>query len=332
MSEMRFNPITRDWVIVAPGRSKKPNDFRAAPKVSAPRPAHRPDCPFCVGNEEPGEIQRAPAPDGSWLARVVPNKFPALAGNHDPQRVTRGTFRSMKAAGAHEVVIEHPRHDLTLSGMDPAHLATVLRLYRDRYAALRKNPMIETVIIFKNHGERAGTSLEHPHSQIVAAPVISSTVRARLEEASRAHDEDGECIYCRVLSDELTDGTRIIEANDDFVAFVPYAALSPYHQWIFPRRHASSYDSITDGECSSLAQILSRVLCRLSVALDDPDYNYGIRSAPMSECGSHYYHWYLAIVPRVSRVAGFELGSGMFINNLLPEDAAENLRNVRVDR
>jgi len=328
MSEMRFNPITRDWVIVAPGRSQKPNDFRPVPKTREPRPPHRADCPFCVGNEEPLESQRISGPDGSWLVRAVPNKFPALSGTHDLQPVTRGTFRSMNAGGAHEVVIEHPQHNLTVADMEAAHIAQVLGLYRDRYVALRQNPAIETIIIFKNHGERAGTSLHHPHSQIVAAPVISSNVRSRLQEASRVHDEEGECLYCRVLRDELADGVRIVEANETFVAFIPYAALSPYHVWIFPRRHASSYDAITDAEIVDLSQILRRTLRRLSAALGDPDFNYGIRSAPMSECSSHYYHWYLAIVPRVSHVAGFELGSGMYINSLLPEHAAENLRGI----
>jgi UDPglucose--hexose-1-phosphate uridylyltransferase len=328
VSEMRFNPITRDWVIIAPGRSRKPNDFRAASKSRAARPVHRADCPFCVGNEESEEILRASAPDGSWLARVIPNKFPALSGTLDPQRERRGSFRSMSASGAHEVLVEHPRHDFAIPDMTPAHLATVLGLYRERYAALREQPGIESIIIFKNHGERAGTSLEHPHSQIVAAPVVSSTVRLRLEEATRAHDEDGECIYCTVLRDELAGGDRMIEANDAFVAFVPFAALSPYHIWIFPRRHASSYDAITPAEIAELAPLLHRVLCRLHVALEDPDFNFGIRSAPISEANSHYFHWYLAIVPRVSHVAGFELGSGIFINSMLPEDAAARLRGA----
>ena len=330
MSEMRFNPITRDWVIIAPGRSQKPNDFRLPPNERVPRPVHRPNCPFCVGNEAPPEVQRILAADGTWLARAIPNKFPAVVPQVDLRRVTNGTFRSMAAAGAHEVIIEHPRHDLTLATMEPGHLALLLRLYRDRYVALRQDPGIETIIIFKNHGERAGTSLEHPHSQIVATPVISSSVRLRLEEANRAHDEDGECLYCHVLRDELDAGERIIESNATFTAFIPYAALSPYHLWIFPRRHMSSYDAITDAETEGLGNILSRLLRRLSIALGDPDFNFGIRSAQISECQSHFYHWYLAIVPRVSHVAGSELGSGMYVNNLCPENAAENLRRASI--
>lgn len=331
MSEMRFNPITRDWVIVAPGRSQKPNDYRAAAKERSPRPGHRANCPFCVGNEEPVELSRVNAADGSWRARVIPNKFPALVGCPDLQRTTNGTFRSMLAGGAHEVVIEHPRHDLTLAQMEPTHLAMVFRLYRERYAALRQNPCIESIIIFKNHGERAGTSLEHPHSQIAAAPVISPSVRIRLEEASRHYDEDGECLYCRVLKDEVEAGERVLETSEHFVGFVPYAALSPYHIWVFPRRHLSSYDDTSDAEIEDLARIVSRVLRRLYVALGDPDYNFSIRSAPTSEAASHYYHWYFAIVPRVSHVAGFELGSGMYINSLRPEESAEILRAARID-
>jgi len=327
MSEMRFNPITRDWVILAPGRSNKPNDFRAATKPRAARPQVRPDCPFCVGNEGPQpEVARLSAPDGSWLTRVLPNKFPALSPTEDLCRFTHGTFRSIAAAGMHEVVVEHPRHDLTLAGMEPAHLAGILWLYRERYRALRADPVIESIVIFKNHGERAGTSLEHPHSQIVAAPIVSSTVRTRLEEATRFHEESGECLFCRVLADELEARERLLEVEPGFVAFVPYAALSPFHIWIFPRRHASSFDTISDAEIPELATVLSRVLRRLSTSLDDPDFNFTIRSVPVSEGENQSYHWYLAIVPRTNQMAGFELGSGIFINSVRPEDAAAVLR------
>jgi UDPglucose--hexose-1-phosphate uridylyltransferase len=331
MAEMRFNPITRDWVIIAPGRSNKPNDFRAAAKDGAPRPAHVAPCPFCTGNEEPNEICRAAGPDGGWLARVIPNKFPALTHHDDLRRETRGTFRSMSAAGAHEVVVEHPRHDLSLAEMGAEHLALLLRIYRDRYLALRRHPAVEAITIFKNYGQRAGASLGHPHSQIVAAPVISSNVRMRLDEASRAYDEAGECLYCRVLADEVDVGERVFESNADFAAFIPYAALSPFHTWIFPRRHASSFDSITDGEIAALAQILHRVLRRISVAAGDPDFNFSVRSAPISACESPYYHWFFAIVPRVNYLAGFELGSGIYINSLSPEDAAGRLRAAVID-
>lgn len=333
MSEMRFNPITRDWVIIAPSRSEKPNDFRRPPLQRPPRPPHRADCPFCVGNERltQPEIDRITAPDGNWLVRAIPNKYPALIPANHLRSMTRSTFRSMAAAGAHEVVIEHPQHHLSLADMGPVHFTTVLQIYQRRYKSLRELPTVESIVIFKNHGERAGTSLEHPHSQIAAAPIISSQVRMRLQDAKQFLEEHGECLYCRVIQDELDARERILEISPSFVAFVPFAALSPYHIWIFPRRHVSSFDSSTDEEINDLAHVLSRVLRRLNVALGDPDYNYSIRSAPVKDPDWSHHHWYLAIVPRVSMVAGFELGSGMYINTLSPERSAEILRQAPID-
>ena len=333
MSQMRFNPITLDWVIMAPERALKPDDFLHGKKGLPPRPAHRDDCPFCVGNEHlaPEEICRASATDGSWMARVIPNKYSAFIATDDLQRKSRGTFRSMAAAGAHEVVIEHPQHDLSLVDMAPSHLAIILRLYLQRYRALREQSNVESIVIFKNHGERAGTSLEHSHSQITATPVVSSQVYMRLQEARRFHEFNGACLYCEVLREELEAGERIIEASDSFVAFLPYASLSPYHLWIFPRQHASSFDSISDDDVVDLAGVLSRQLHRLAAAAGDPDYNFTIRSAPVGESTSCCFHWYLSVVPRMNHLAGFELGSGSYINSMRPEFCAERMRRAVVD-
>lgn len=205
MSEMRFNPITLDWVIMAPDRAQKPDDFREAALVRQPRPPHRDTCPFCTGNEQmaPGEICRAVDGEGAWSVRVVPNEYSAFITTDDLRRKTNGVFHSMAAAGAHEVVVEHPRHDLALADMGAAHLAAILRIYRERYQALKQNPLVESIVIFKNHGERAGTSLEHPHSQITAAPIISPQVHRRLEEARRFHEVHGACLCCQVMHEEL---------------------------------------------------------------------------------------------------------------------------------
>jgi UDPglucose--hexose-1-phosphate uridylyltransferase len=333
MSEMRFNPITLDWVIMAPDRAQKPNDFRKAEPVRQPRPPHRDTCPFCTGNElmSPDEICRAVNADGSWAVRVVPNKYSVFSAAEKMRHKQEGIFRSMVAAGAHEVVVEHPRHDLSLADMDEAHLEKVLRIYRERYQALRQNPSVEIIVIFKNHGERAGTSLEHEHSQITAAPVISSQVCMRLQEARRFHELNGSCLCCQVMEEELAAGERIIEAGSSFVAFVPYASLSPYHVWIFPRQHASSFDEISDADIVELAGVLSRQLRRIARVAGDPDYNFTIRSAPVGESSSRCFHWYLAIVPRVNQLAGFELGSGSYINSLHPERAAELLRGALLE-
>lgn len=334
MPEMRFNPITLDWVIMAPIRNLKPDDFHKVAPARPSRPPHDDACPFCPGNEHQTapEICRATGPDGSWNVRVVPNKFSAFVPADDLQRECRGTFRSMTALGAHEVVIEHPRHDLSFAEMEVPHLADILRIYRTRYQALQSVPHIGAVVVFKNQGERAGSSLMHPHSQIIAAPVISSQVRLRLQEARRFHELNGACLYCQVVQDELEAGERILESGPAFVAFVPYAALSPYHLWIFPRIHEPSFAAISDADITELAGVLSRQLRRIGIAAHDPDYNFTIRSAPVGEATSCCFHWYLAIVPRVNHLAGFELGSGSYINSLPPERCAELLRNVDLGR
>lgn len=332
MSEMRFNPITLDWVIMAPDRALRPDDFHRQAVESPVRLPHREGCPFCTGNEAltPGEIARISAPDGSWLVRVIPNKYSVFDPSLDLQRKKNGTFRSMAAVGTHEVVVEHPRHDLDISEMDPAHLALVLRMYRERYQVLRGNPLVESIVIFKNQGLRAGSSLEHAHSQITAAPVLSSQVCMRLQEARRFHELEGGCLYCAVMHDELLAEERIIEAGKGFVAFMPYASLSPYHTWIFPRKHQSAFDEISDVEIEELAGVLSRLLRRLKAAAGAPDYNITIRSAPVGEVISGCFHWYVSVVSRISQLAGFELGSGTYINSMRPERCAELLRSVGV--
>ena len=214
--------------------------------------------------------------------------------------------------------------------MEPEHLAKILLIYRQRYQVLMQNPTVESIVIFKNHGERAGTSLEHEHSQITVAPVLSSQVCMRLQEARRFHELNGTCLYCQVLQDELEAGVRIIESSPAFVAFVPYASLSPYHIWIFPRHHAATFDAISDADIIELAGMFSRQLRRVALAAGDPDYNFTIRSAPVGEEASNCFHWYVAIVPRVNHLAGFELGSGTYINSLRPERCAELLRSVAV--
>lgn len=330
MSEMRFNPITLDWVIMAPERALRPDDFHRKMSEHPSRSPHRDDCPFCMGNEAltPPEISRAAAADGSWLVRVVPNKFGVFNATNDLERKVNGTFRSMTAAGAHEVVVEHPRHDLDLGEMESSHLGLILRMYRERYQALRASPAVESIVIFKNHGQRAGSSLEHSHSQITAAPVLSAQVCMRLQEARRYHELNGGCLYCAVLQQELLAEERILEAGSSFVAFMPYASLSPFHMWVFPRRHESSFDEISDADIEELAGMLGRVLRRLKAAAGDPDFNITIRSGPLGEMSSSCFHWYLAIVPRITHLAGFELGSGTYINSMRPERCAELLRGI----
>lgn len=331
MPELRQNIITREWVIIAQERAKRPHEFVVTSPPKPDLPQHDPLCPFCVGNEKmtEGETYRSGG-GGEWDVRVVQNKFPALARTGERVRRIDGVFRSMTAVGSHEVVIEHRRHDLSPALYTIEDLKKVLLAYRRRYTELKQDPRIEAVIIFKNHGEGAGTSLQHPHSQIAATPIVPAQIRHRLDEAIRFFDETGECVFCTTLASELADGARIVVAGKHFVAFTPYAALSPFHLWIFPRRHQSSFDETTDEEISDLATTLHTLLAMIYHGLRDPDYNFSIRSIPAREGHREYFHWYLTVIPRIARTAGFEIGSGMYINPAVPEESARFLREVQL--
>ncbi len=330
MPELRQNRFNKEWVIIATERARRPEELRL--KRQRPvLPHYSEKCPFCPGNEHlaPPEVCRIDGA-GEWRIRVVPNKFPALNRDGEPERTVVGSHRTMVGIGIHDVIIESRDHASTTALLDDSHVADILACYRRRYIALRKDPRVVHITIFKNHGIDAGTSLEHPHSQLIATPVTSHQVRSRLWEALRHYDEYGECIFCRALQEEFEAGERIVDASANFVALAPFASSTPFATHIYPRRHMASFGDITDSEIADLARVLRTVLAKLYVGLGDPDYNYTIRSAPVENAGVNYYHWYLSVIPRLTRVAGFELGSGMFINTVLPESAAEFLRNVDI--
>ena len=331
MPQLRQNIITRDWVVIATERAKRPDHFT---KTEAPKPQisdHRQDCPFCPGNEAETEKEVFSIRNKSgWQVRIIPNKFPALSASGERIRTVNGIYRSMTGVGIHEVIIEHPLHNMTTALMNQEDVLSILTAYKTRYSEIKEDDRLEAIIIFKNHGESAGTSIEHPHSQLAATPIVPTQFRIRTEEAIRYSDDHGECVFCRTLRDELKAGERIFIENKNFVAFVPYAALSPFHIWILPRRHASSFDEITDKELPDFAEILQIVLAKLYHGLNNPDYNYSIRSIPIKDKSSDYFHWYLTIVPRVSKTAGFEIGSGMYINTVLPEESAQFLKNIKI--
>ena len=332
MPELRQNRLTKEWVIIATERAKRPEDLKVK-REAKPLPSYVQTCPFCPGNEAlaPPEVWRTPpSAEGNWQVRVLPNKFAALSREGEPTRKIVRSKRTINGVGIHDVVVETPDHSLTTALLTDAQVADVLRSYKARFEAMSADPRVAHVILFKNHGIAAGTSLEHPHSQMVACPVISSQVRGRLHEALRHFDEYGECIFCMSLQEDLANPDRVVVATEHFVAVEPFASPTPFCTHIMPRRHMASFGAISQPEVEDLARVLRSVLARLYHGLDNPDFNYVIRTAPHESAGVTYYHWYLSIIPRLTRVAGFELGSGMFINTVLPEAAAEFLRNVKV--
>jgi UDPglucose--hexose-1-phosphate uridylyltransferase len=329
MPELRQNLATKEWVIIATERARRPEEFVQADKERVEdRPARANTCPFCPGNEEL-DLERLRLPDaGEWIVRVVRNRYPALQENGEPAQCFDGINRSIAGVGYHEIVVESRLHNTSPATEALEEVEQTLHAFQIRGWAFRGDPRIEHMIYFKNHGVSAGASLVHPHAQLLGMPVVPSGVRTRIAEARRYFEDQGECVICRMRQDEERDGARMVAATTFFSVFVPYAALSPFHLWIVPRRHCTNFLDATPEELRDLARMLRELLFKIYVGLNDPDYNYVIRSAPDYERESAYVHWYVAVVPRVTRAAGFEMGTGMFINTALPEESAHFLRSL----
>ncbi|MCA1904031.1 MAG: DUF4931 domain-containing protein [Cyanobacteria bacterium KgW148] len=330
MSEIRQNMITKDWVIFAPERAQRPHEFTDRQGI-VPLPVYREDCPFCIGNERrDNTIETLRIGEKDWQVRVVRNKFPALVPTGDRIRSGTGIYHNVTGFGYHEVIIEHPHHDRHFALFSLTEVELILTAYLERYKQILTDKRIETIVIFKNHGLKAGTSLAHPHSQLAGLPIVPFHFRMRIDTAIRYFDDNGKCIFCATLEDELEKEERLIMNTEHFVAFIPYAALSPFHIWIFPKRHFSCFSYIQPEELEDLALILQQILAKLYWGLGNPDYNFILRSSPRGERDTEYNHWYISIVPRVNRTAGFELGTGMYINTSLPEKSAQFLREVEI--
>jgi UDPglucose--hexose-1-phosphate uridylyltransferase len=332
MPQFRQNFITKEWVIIAPERSKRPDQFAKTVEKRKERPAHDPKCPFCPGNENqtPPAVFTQKTGD-SWSSRVVPNKFAAVNPELSPKRTNVGKFLTADGFGRAEVVIESPRHDATLATMSTGEVRDVLECYKNRYMDLAKDQKVDMITIFRNHGAKAGTSLEHPHSQIIATPIVPPHVRQLMQQAILYHDSYGQCPHCVMLEEELKQKERIIFEGKHFVVFSLFASHTPFETRIIPKRHYSRFDSITEEEMGELAEILRVTLKKIHVGLNDPDYNFVITSSPISDGEVHYDHCRLVIVPRLTTPAGFEIGSGIFINVMLPEECAKFLRETMVD-
>lgn len=329
---LRYDVTTDYWVIFAPKRAKRPHDLRRREPLS-----HETDsithCPFCPGNEHltPIEIAAFRPPGNSeisaWQVRTVPNLYPALvAGEPAEHREEGRLFHSMGGHGAHEVVVESPSHDLFLGEQPVEQVEAVLRMLRDRAERIMADHRVPMVAIFKNHGAEAGTSLRHPHWQIIGSPVVSRRLRTRLGLASQHFDRTGRNLYEHLRDEELADGRRVLLVDDQFVVFLPYASHFPFETWIVPRVPQASFLRAGDAQLRGLAEVLKRVLTRLHDGLGDPAFNLMIDMSPRGEERRGDFLWTVQIRPRLFAQAGFEMGSGMYINTVMPEDAAEYLR------
>lgn len=325
-SQFRQDITTREWVIYAPVRGERPEDFQE--KTERPDlPEYDPTCPFCPGNEAqlPTIIEERQG-DHSWQTRIVPNKFPALSPDQSTQRERHNMFVTMPGFGRHEVIIEHPRHNHDMAQMAAHEVDAIVETYHQRYVELMSEHHNMLALIFRNHGERAGTSLLHPHSQIVVTGIVPHHIRWREMEAQRYFDQWGRCVFCDILAFEAESEQRLLGENGSFLAFIPFAAAVPFEIWVVPKRHQADFGDIREQEKADLARILHDMLGRLHRKLDDPDYNYIINTAARYRSGEPQLHWYLQIRPRLKTRAGFEIGSGININPSWPEENADFLR------
>ena len=335
MSYLRFDETTLDWIIFAPSRARRPHELRR----QCPEPAEPPDatehCPFCPGNEgrTPHEIFAVRPAGGAasdWQVRVIPNKFPALTIEADPRHQDDAEgFRTMGGCGAHEVVIESREHSRPLADQPVDQIERVLRAVQARSQDLLRDKRFQTVVAFKNHGESAGTSLRHPHWQVIATPVVPRLLRQKHAVATDYFDQTGRCLYCVMLERELAAKRRILAVNDDFAAVLPYASHVAFETWILPRHHLSSFAFEEPHRLRALAELLKTTLMKLHRGLENPDFNLAIDTAPRGDELKEYFLWHMRILPHLSTPAGFELGSGMSINTILPEEAAEYLRGIK---
>ena len=337
MSRLRKDPIVGRWIIISTSRPKKPQDYHIE---EPPDDVTAAECPFCGGNEArtPREIASYRPDDArNWLVRVIPSKFPVLQVEGGLEREGSGIYDWMNGIGAHEIIIETPEHARRLEDLSASQVERVLWAYRDRILDLERDKRLRYVLILKNQGLAAGALLNHAHSQVIATPIMPKLVKEKLDGAKSYYDYKERCIFCDMIKQELAESVRVVEESRHFLVFTPFAARFPFEVWIYPKRHNCAYVDISKEEMLDLSRTLRGTLKRIGSVLHDPPYNYILYTAPNRVPRSGYwhtlkedFHWHIEIQPRVMQVAGFERGSGFYINPTPPEDAAQYLRNAVV--
>ena len=337
MVEIRKEVTKNEWSIIAPTRSDRPFDFGEEPGQKEKENVS--DCPFCPGNESdtPSETYAIREDEKSgvsdWQVRVFPNKFPALDRDGTDTAIEGDIFESMGGFGYHEVVAETPKHNQSLDDLEVGEIALVLQTYAKRAMTFIKDPKVEYVSMFRNQGKKAGASLSHPHSQIMATTFVPNLLKREYAEASSFFNQKGECLHCRIMEEEKREGQRIILENDGFLVFSPFGSRFPYETHLYPKRHRHSFAQIDEDEITLMAGALKRTLRSMSANFGHLfPYNYSIHTGYSREFSNidgfeESYHWHLEIIPRLTTPAGFEWGSGNYINIINPEDAAGKLRN-----
>jgi UDPglucose--hexose-1-phosphate uridylyltransferase len=332
MAEFRQDPVTGRWVIIAPGRAARPHQV-AMTNASTDHET----CPFCAGNESmtPPEVwalrnRDSAANTPGWRVRVVGNKYPAVDNRGATADRSDGFYRATTALGAHEVIIESPDHVVNLSALNTGQFENILHAYRARWRALARDRRWRHLMIYKNQGDRAGATLEHVHSQLIALPQAPPHAVDEQNGASQHFAATGRCIYCEIIQRELADGERLVAQSERFVALCPFAPRFGFETWILPRRHPAGFEETSDRDLVGFGETLRDFILKLARLFENPPFNYLLHSAPAAYRAAEYDHWHLEILPQITRAAGFEWGSGMHLNSVAPEEAARLLRGAAV--
>jgi len=342
MPELRKDPIIGRWVIIATERAGRPDQFTTRPHEGPPEN----DCPFCAGRESQTSPEiyavrpaNTPANTPGWEVRVVPSIAPFLRIEGELERRGKGLYDIMNGIGAHEIVIESNKHVVNMADLSEEQIARVIAVYIERMRDLEKDTRFKYVLVFKNQGWSAGGGrVKHSRSQLIATPVNPKRVKEELVGARHYYEYHDRCIFCDLIKQELEVGDRLILDSDGFIAVAPFAARFPFEVWILPKKHSCDFTSMDAGMRLSLSSMMKKVLSKLEKGLNDPPYNYILHTAPFRRAKAGYwksidydYHWHIEIMPRLTRVAGFEWGTGFYICPLSPESAAKFLREVEVN-
>lgn len=333
MSIIRKNLITNDWVIFATNREKKPRELKKDEKdniaVLGERPEHKADCPFCPGNEKPDdELVFTIGDAAQWKVRVIANKFSSLDRNIIPQKRFTPLKKEFDGFGIHDVIIDSSRHNTTIALMQREEVTDLVTAYHRRYNEIKQNELVKHIVVFKNQGIRAGGSLEHPHSQIYGLPVIPFETSVRVHEMERYFEINDNCLLCDITHSEQTDKERVIYENERFISYMCYADLSPYHFWIVPKKHSYSFGLCDAEDLRDLADCMKVVLEKMYYLLKNPDYNFVIQSLNHADQDKDFFHWYVSVIPQIKTKGGWSYAGGLYVNTVMPEDAAQKMREA----
>lgn len=324
-SELRQDLITGDWVVIATGRAKRPRDF-----LKIERDKSDPGIESCLFEDpektgQDKDVLIYKKSDGEWTLRVFPNKYPAFSATKTIKHIEEGPYFAMDGYGYHEVIVTRD-HYKQMALMDKLEIAEVLDAYQERYISLMSKKNINFIGVFHNHGKEVGASIIHPHSQLVAIPVISPYVKSELDGAEIYYRSNRNCAYCEMREWEEEKKERILFENEGFIAFCPFASRTAFEIWVMPKKHEPYFERISDENKLSLAEVFGKALNSVYKALNDPPYNFYIHTAPCDGKDYPHYHWHIEILPHTSTWAGFELQTGIEISSIQPEKAAEYLR------